>query len=187
MSKKDMLNNILFGVKIDVDKLLEILPQFKKMRNFDQKHPAHCYKLLEHTIKVVEPLSFKLVLKLAGLLHDFGKLLLEEIYDDKGVRRYWGHEELSRKYAKDFLESMGYDEKIVNDACLLIEKHGTKISPDKVSIMQQVELLGKEIFEMLIELQRADLLAHSEWYIEKKLNDLEKIEKIYYNEICKNN
>lgn len=97
------------------------------------------------------------VLLLAALLHDTGKVETTEIQDDGRITAH-GHHVASKKLARNFLESIGAPNKITDRVCALVRKHMCK--PEKKASVRRLSVrLGDESIWMLSLLMKADILG----------------------------
>lgn len=96
--------------------------------------------------------SLDLTLSLAILLHDVGKPLSES---SEG-RRFDKHAEIGAKVAARFLRSLGFDEKVVQDAAFMIRWHMLPAALPRIPISQVSEIVLDSRFTDLLELFRCD-------------------------------
>lgn len=98
-------------------------------KNFDQKNAHHDLTLLDHMIKVAEyydahieeDLDLQLQLKIAALLHDIGKPVVQK---DLGTHcTYIGHGNESAKLAWPILKNLDFSDKVTNFICNFLIKH----------------------------------------------------------------
>lgn len=155
------LNKLLCGKNVKkvlmeyVDVLGEFMPEILPLKNFDQKNYHHIYDVLEHTAVAVESCPAVPQLRLAALLHDFGKPSTFTI-DEKGVGHFYGHGDVSYEMAQDILRRL----KVSADDYTLISKlvkyHDTLIEPTEKAVKRALNKHGEEFVRMLLLLKRAD-------------------------------
>lgn len=158
--------------------MLRILPVLKSLKNCSQHHPAHCYNVLEHSIKVVEGVPKQILIRITALFHDIGKPNCKVLGEDD-VEHFWGHEKESARIAQNIFKELDYDEYFMEKVICLIKIHDIKISPTIEEVKEVLKLVGREMFEQLLILQEADLSAHAAEYYNKKINTLREINIIY--------
>ena len=169
---------ILNSDKINEQKLFGIIPEMKILKTSPVNHPAHKFDILTHTLESVN-LTKNKTLKLALLLHDIGKPE-SMTYDEKGITRFWGHNEKSVEISKPILERLEVDPEESRLILQLIEYHDKKI--ESVEEMKDMKKrLGSKSLGLLIEMQEADLLTHADWYRDKKVPLLNKVKDMYKN------
>ena len=182
---KEFLNLMLCdGLRNNVHDILEVIPEFKEMENFNQQNPHHVHDLMYHTILVVQMVGKDrpIYLKLAALFHDFGKLFCKE-FDDYGVAHYYGHPKISAEKTKKLLVEFGYDEMTITKTTTLIKNHERQWdeNPTRKQLRRFISKLnqGNITFEEYFILRKADILAQNPTTIPTKLNVLYKVLSIY--------
>ncbi len=105
----------------------------RRMKNFDQRHPYHCYDLLMHTAWTVQNIPKHRVtedeyrlLKIAAFFHDIGKPdTIHELLNEYGTVRYSyaGHPEKSEEICTPILERLGYDEEEIRKIRFYVTAH----------------------------------------------------------------
>ena len=136
--------------------LKNILPVIDEMYGFSQQNPYHEKDLFFHTMDVLDSVRDDLVLRLAALFHDSGKLYTK-IVDENNIGHFYGHSELSFEIARDNLRRLRYSNNTIELVALLCKKHMIDTrNITKKGIRKLISLFGKENIYYLIELQRAD-------------------------------
>ena len=136
--------------------LKNILPVIDDMYGFSQQNPYHEKDLFFHTMDVLDSVRDDLVLRLAALFHDSGKLYTKTV-DEKKIGHFYGHSELSFDIARDNLRRLRYSNNTIELVALLCKKHMIDTrNITKKGIRKLISLFGKENIYYLIELQRAD-------------------------------
>ncbi|MCR4891904.1 MAG: CCA tRNA nucleotidyltransferase [Lachnospiraceae bacterium] len=183
-----------------------ILPEFDRCMETDQKNPHHAYSVGEHTIRAIQNIReidvagespenreaygtipseseedrkrFR-YLRLAMLFHDMGKPACLTT-DDEGIDHFYRHPDLSERMARTILkERLKEDNKTVDVVCSLVRYHDLKPKLDPGNIRKQISKIGKELFPLLFQVQRADILAQSDYQREEKLQYQDRFEEIY--------
>jgi tRNA adenylyltransferase len=136
--------------------LKNILPVIDEMSGFSQQNPYHEKDLFFHTMDVLDNVRADLILRLAALFHDSGKLYTKTV-DENNIGHFYGHSELSFDIARDNLKRLRYSNNTIELVALLCKKHMIDTrNITKKGIRKLISLFGKENIYYLIELQRAD-------------------------------
>ena len=160
-----MSDNVVKTINGNLDILLEYIPEIKNIMNFNQKHPYHIYDLWNHTLVALSFSKKDYEIRLSLLLHDIGKPF--SYTEENGVRHYDGHNELSYKIAYCILSRLRVEESIRKNVLYLILNHDNPIRSNEIKKNYDLELKRFEV-------QRCDILAHSEECIEKRQEYLDK-------------
>ena len=133
-----------------------ILPVIDDMYGFSQQNPYHEKDLFFHTMDVLDNVREDIILRLAALFHDTGKLYTKTV-DENNIGHFYGHSEVSFDIAKDYLKKLRYSNNIVELVSLLCKKHMIDTrNITKKGIRKLISIFGKENIYYLVELQRAD-------------------------------
>lgn len=159
-------NGFTFG---EIQEILQIVPELKPCVGCTQNHPAHYLDVFNHILNVVGGVDTEPTLRVAALLHDIGKPSVKTLGED-GFEHFWGHEEASYKMVKPILKRLEFSSKDKNSIETLVKFHDCKfnmnITLDK-AIKQVEDSIGKELMNSLFEIKYADLMAHSDWQINR--------------------
>ena len=136
--------------------LAAAIPELGPMIGFDQHSPHHAYDLFTHTAHVVEGVPGELTLRWAALLHDTGKVVTFT-RDATGRGHFYGHAKESAVIADAVLRRLKAPTALREEAVTLIEKHMTRLQPDRKLLRRQVSRLGFPMVEALLALQKADM------------------------------
>ena len=135
--------------------LAVFIPEIMPLKGFDQRNHHHIYDVLEHTAVAVENTPPVPQLRLATLLHDFGKPATFTV-DENGTGHFYGHGNVSEEIAKNVLRRL----KVSNDDYYLISRlvkyHDTFIELNEKSVRRRLNKHGEDFVRMLIQLKRAD-------------------------------
>ena len=158
-----MDNNVADELSVNLELLLEIIPEIEPMIGFDQKHPHHHLDLWQHTLYALSMSEKDMTTRLTLLLHDIGK---PHFYiEEDGVRHYPNHGKVSSIIAKSILERFELNEEYINKICYLIENHDRPITDE--DIIQDYDLSYT-----LLHIQECDALAHNPDKLEKRIKYL---------------
>lgn len=165
--------------------LTHIIPELKRIINFDQKSKYHKHDLWYHTASVIENVPANSILKLSALFHDIGKVTkyTEEVDSDGIIRRHFiNHAEESYMITKNILESLKYSNEEKEKILFLVRYHDFAFSKSHIkrSINKLLQILPSkyrdELFYMLIDIRKADRVDHI--YYEPVI-DLDKVIEAY--------
>ncbi len=133
-----------------------VIPELGPMIGFDQRSPHHAYDLFTHVAHVTGAVPRDLTLRWAALLHDIGKVPTFT-QDETGRGHFYGHAPKGAEMADAVLRRLKAPRTLREQVVTLIEKHMTKLPPDKKRLRRQIGRLGWEMTEKLLALQEADM------------------------------
>ena len=136
--------------------LAAIIPELGPMIGFDQRSPHHVYDVFTHTALVVEAVPPVLPLRWAALLHDVGKVPTFT-RDETGRGHFRGHAAVGAEMADVILRRLKAPTNLREQVVFLIEKHMTKLDPEKKLLRRRLSCLGTETVHRLLLLQEADM------------------------------
>ena len=136
--------------------LAAVIPELRPMIGFDQRSPHHAYDVFTHTAYVVENVPPVLPLRWAALLHDVGKVPTFT-QDETGRGHFRGHAAVGAAMADAILHRLKASTALREQAVFLIEKHMTKLEPEKRSLRPLISRVGMETVNQLLLLQEADM------------------------------
>ena len=154
-------------------------PEFDKAMTTEQNHPHHMYGVGDHLIESVRISQNDRIIRLTMLLHDIAKPETLTI-DKEGITHFYGHATLGAEMAEKILRRWKLDNDTIRRVCRLIKYHdlgkGVPCSPK--AVRKGVRLM-EEDFPLLLEVERADILAQSTYMREEKLATLEQFSSEY--------
>lgn len=130
-----------------------VMPELGRTHGYSQSTPYHAYDLLTHSIKTAAATPPDLVLRLAGLLHDVGKIHTRAARGDRTV--YYGHEKVSAEIAKSILMRLRFPKRVAAEVVFLISNHMINYSrtwSDR-AIRRFVRRMGDRLDRMLLLVQ----------------------------------
>lgn len=136
--------------------LAQVIPELAPMVGFDQHSPHHAYDLYTHVSHVVAGVPADLPLRWAALLHDIGKVPTFT-RDATGRGHFYGHAQKGADMADKVLRRLKAPSALREQVVLLIEKHMTRLEPEKKTLRRQLGRLGWETLNRLLALQEADM------------------------------
>ncbi len=145
------------------------IPEIEVMFNFDQNNPHHNKTLWKHTTSAISHIDNDLILRLTMFFHDIGKPLAQKYDEVKKLCHYKGHNKFSAAITDNIMRRLKYPNDVIDKVKTLILFHDIRFSDNKRQIKHVMSAIGKENFQLLIKVQRADLLAQSMYKREEKL------------------
>ena len=133
-----------------------VIPELKPLIGFDQRSPHHAYDLFTHVSYVVAGVPADLTLRWAALLHDVGKIPTFT-RDETGRGHFYGHAGAGSEIANSVLLGLKAPTALREQVVQLIDKHMTKLEPDRKKLRRWISRLGWETVEGLLYLQEADM------------------------------
>lgn len=164
---KEELTNLLVS-EVSYEELFEKLKTvsfFKAMKDFDQENPFHSMTLCQHTYGLIEYINEmyeekdKLLLQMAALFHDVGKVFCKTYKVTKGYYSYFGHEKVSSQIAFHFLTELGFEDEMIQDVVGIIEMHMLINYGGNEGATEIYHLLGDELLAKLYFFREADTFA----------------------------
>lgn len=175
---RDELCRLLCGkAALDVllpysDVLCVPIPELAPCVGFEQHSRYHCYDVYEHMARAAAACGTQdAVTRFALLLHDMGKPRCFTM-DERGGH-FKGHAEVSAALAGSVLDRLRFDGKRRREILELILFHDTPPEPTPKSVRRRLARLGPEQLFRLLEVARADALAHAAWTVEPRLRELD--------------
>ena len=133
-----------------------VIPELVPTFDFDQRSPHHAYDLYTHIAHVTANVPQCLTLRWAALLHDVGKIPTFTV-DENGRGHFYGHAGVSAEMANHILRRLKAPNKLREQVVTLIDKHMTRLEPQKKSLRRILGKLGEETVLGLLALQEADM------------------------------
>lgn len=155
-----------------------ILPELEACFRTPQNNPHHMYNVGEHSLRAAAAVKSDAVLRWAMLLHDTGKAVTRTT-DEKGIDHFYGHVSRSVEIAGSILRSLRFDNKSMDKIIRLIKHHDREIVPRPRPVAKAVNAVGEDIFLDLLDVKRADKSAQISSDVQKGLEYMDLIEKIY--------
>ena len=161
------------------------LPEFDKMMETGQNHPHHKYSVGEHTIVALQNAAPNKILRLTMLLHDMAKPFCKTT-DESGIDHFLGHQPKGGEMATSILRRLKFDNDTINRVSKLVVCHDSRPEPTEKTMRKAIFKNGTEQYPLLFEVQRADVLAQSDFQREEKLRKIDLCEQEYQNILQKN-
>ncbi len=154
-------------------------PEFDKAMETEQNHPHHMYSVGDHLVESLKISKNDRIIRLTMLLHDIAKPETLTI-DEAGITHFHGHAALGAEMAETILRRWKLDNDTIRRVCRLIRYHdlGKGIPCSPKAVRKGVRLM-EEDFPLLLEVERADILAQSMYMRQEKLSVLEQFSAEY--------
>jgi tRNA nucleotidyltransferase (CCA-adding enzyme) len=162
-----------------------ILPEFDLMMETTQNNKHHFTTVGEHTILALTNVPADKVLRLSVLFHDVAKPSCRTT-DEEGVHHFYCHGEEGSILARDILHRWRFDNDTIHKVTKLVQYHDMRPALTEKSVRRAVHKVGEELFPLLLQVQRADLLAQSTYMRKEKLEQLRTIEELFQGILAKN-
>lgn len=167
------------------DVIARIIPELEPCFDFEQRTPHHYLDVYGHIANSVGNIKPDPLLRLTMLLHDIGKPQAC-VTDKNGIRHFKGHPAISAAMAEIILKRLRFPNSFISDCIKLIEYHDVRFKGSKAALKRVMRKIGEENTERLLKIQRADILAQSDYRRDEKLSDY-KTAEAHFSEIVKNN
>ncbi len=174
---KALMSDNIFMLKKSMPLLREVFPELFRCFSVEQNNIHHAYNVGDHILKSVSNIPKKLPLRWAMLMHDMGKPFTKSV--DAAGDHFKGHEKMSLSIAERIFEKLHFSNAEKNCIKTMIEHHDLRLTGDRVEIKKLLSEIGREYFEDLLLVQRADALAQSEYMIADKIGKLDLIKSEY--------
>lgn len=159
-----------------------VLPEFDTCMETPQHNPHHCYNVGEHTLESLRQIRADKVLRLTMLLHDIGKPLTRTT-DENGKDHFKKHPRESARLARGILQRLKFDNDTLHRVCRLVEYHDWAIDLKEdvniATVRRLIAKIGEDAFPDMFEVNRADMLAQSDYIRDIKIKKQERLEALY--------
>lgn len=155
-----------------------IMPEFDKAMETPQNNPHHIYNVGEHLLHTLLEVRPDRSLRIAALFHDIAKPDTET-KDSEGISHFHGHAEAGEEKATAILRRLKFDNDTINKVKKYVKYHDYKIEATPCAVRRALNKIGKEYFQEVLELKKADMLAQSTYQREEKEENLTQVTAIY--------
>lgn len=156
----------------------EFLPEFDRAMETTQESKHHIYTVGEHTLHAMMNVRPDKMLRLTMLFHDLGKPE-KKIFGKDGEAHFYGHAARSEEITGQVLKRLKFDNETLRTVKKLVYFHDYRMPQKPANVRRAVNKISEELFPFYLEVQRADVLAQSEYQKEEKLRNIEVIEALY--------
>ncbi len=154
------------------------LPEFDVMMETGQNNKHHMYSVGEHTIHAMQEVRPDKVLRLTMLFHDIAKPACLTT-DEEGHNHFKRHPEVGAAMTKEILRRLKFDNDTTERVCRLVLYHDERPQSTEQNVRRAMSRVGTELFPLLFEVKRADILAQSMYHRAEKLEKLSQYEQQY--------
>lgn len=141
--------------------LKQFFPELSMCKGFKQDHPAHFQDVFDHTLTVLSHCKADLILRLAALCHDLGKVSTKT-FDEAGIGHFYGHQKDSVALTEAMMKRLKYSNKEIEAVKTLVHHHmRTYEAGTTASARRIINQVGTEVLDLFFELQLADTTACS--------------------------
>ena len=163
------------------------VPDIARMVGFDQRSKWHCYDVWEHCLHALELVSADApsVVRHVTLLHDVGKPSTFSMGSD-GRGHFYGHEEQGARMVRRIFENLHWRRADVERAVTLVRLHDHRIDPTPRGVRRVLSRLARSfvgaedqafaLFDKLLQVKRADTLAHAPSCTARRMREIEQVE-----------
>lgn len=155
-----------------------VLPEFDLCMETEQRNPHHCYSVGEHILQSMLHVEGNKVLRIAMLMHDIGKPETKTT-DEAGIDHFHGHAAMSENITVAVLRRLKFDNDTLHMVARLVLYHDCEVEPTPRSVRRAVNKIGEDVFPLLFEVKKADMLAQSDYQRREKEEKLERVKTIY--------
>lgn len=155
-----------------------IMPEFDRCMETPQETPHHFYNVGEHTLRVLSGVPAEKVIRLAALMHDFGKPVVR-FRDSLGRDHFSGHDRKSAEMAGDIMKRLKFDNDTTEKVVKLIYYHDYRPAPEAKAVRRAIYKIGAELFPSYLQLQWADLNAQSLFKRKEKTERVLGVARLY--------
>ncbi len=154
-------------------------PEFDDAMKTEQNNPHHSYSVGEHMLHSLQYVGGDKVLRLAMILHDIAKPIMR-ITGEDGVDHFYGHPEKGEEMARKILRRLRFDNDTIGKVCKLVKYHDKKLSLEPAKLRKAIVEIGPQLFPLLLEVKKADMMAQSTYKREEKEKEWEALQKQYH-------
>jgi len=164
------------------------VPELLELTQMQDHGPRHPLSLWDHTMRVLAEVPAGLTVRWAALLHDIAKPATRT-HEPSGRPRFFHHEELGSRMAREILWGLRYSNQVVEAVSLLIETHMQlhSYSPEwsDGAVRRLMLRLGPSLGDAIL-LARADAAGHAFGtpsadrpkfdHLEARIRDLDRVQ-----------
>ena len=160
------------------DVIAVFIPEIKPMFDYSQHTKHHNRDLWRHTTYSVKSIDNTPVLRMSMFLHDIGKPKACK-RDEDGTCHFKGHPKYSAEMAETILRRLKYPTEFIETCITLIKYHDVRFNGSKRQLRHVMSAIGDKNVELLLKIQRADIMAQSDYKHKEKLEKLDLACRVY--------
>ena len=160
------------------DVIAVFIPEIKPMFDYNQHTRHHNHDLWHHTTYSVKSIDKMPLLRMSMLLHDIGKPKACK-RDEDGTSHFKGHPKYSAEMAETILRRLKYPTDFIETCVTLIKYHDVRFNGSKRQLRHVMSAIGDKNVELLLKIQRADIMAQSDYKHKEKLEKLNLACQVY--------
>ena len=157
------------------------LPEFDEMMKTPQNNPHHKYNVGIHTIEAMKQIEAEHIYRWTMLLHDVGKPTARVEGPDKD--HFKMHPVIGEEMARKILRRLKFDNQTIKQVTTLVRWHDRRFASmeevNKKTVRRWISQLTPELFTRLMEVQKADISAQSDYQRDKKEQVLQETKKLF--------
>lgn len=158
---------------------IKYIPELSDCVGFCQNNPYHVYDVFSHTIHALESCtSDDSIVKLAVLFHDIAKPCCYS-EDVNGIGHFYRHAMVGANMTNEIMKKLGFEKDIREKTVQLIHYHDAVFKANRKNIRKWIQKIGKDQFERLLSVRRADIMGHNPACHEKDCTNLDKTEELF--------
>ncbi len=155
-----------------------IMPEFDRIMETPQNTPHHIGTVGRHTLLALSNIEADTLLRWTMLLHDMGKAEARTT-DSAGVDHFRGHAKIGQELANQILRRLKFDNDTIRKITRLVYWHDDRPDASMKSVRRAINRVGEDLYPLLLKIQRADMLAQSEYRRTEKMERLNQVGKLY--------
>lgn len=155
-----------------------IMPEFDAIMETPQNTPHHMYNVGEHTLKALSLTEKDRILRLTMLLHDIAKPVMKTT-DENGRDHFKRHAAVGEEMSKKILRRLKFDNDTIEKVSRLIRYHDDRPEGQMRAVRRAMNRIGEELFPLYLEVQKADMLAQSEYCRDEKIKRQADVRECY--------
>ena len=156
----------------------EFLPEFDLCMETEQNTPYHCFTVGEHILHSLLYVEADKVLRLTMLLHDIAKPVMKTT-DENGRDHFKMHAVKGEEMSKQILRRLKFDNDTIAQVSRLIRYHDDRPEGQMKAVRRAVNRIGEDLFPLYLEVQKADMLAQSDYRRDEKIARQESVKACY--------
>lgn len=151
--------------------VIYIIPEMEPCIGFRQNNPYHIYDVWGHIAAAVDEAAADYLVRMALLFHDIGKPQCYQV-DENGIGHFHGHGHVSAEIAEAVLTRLGADPAFKVQVVTLVRYHDMRIEVCSKAVSRLVGKIGEELFNKLLLVREADVLAQTPEYERQRLDKI---------------